>query len=78
MLVSGQVGLSNGQFRPAQLGKGLPKGPAGARNRKKTLSQIIFNNPRSSIKPESVPDPKNLTLTANLFDKIAQNSLNKF
>jgi len=30
--------------------------PAGARNRKKT--QIIFNNPRTSIKPESAPDPK--------------------
>ncbi len=24
---------------------------------KKTPSKLIFNNPRSSIKPESVPDP---------------------
>ncbi len=30
------------------------QGPAGARNRKKL---IIFNNPRSSIKPGSAPDP---------------------
>ncbi len=31
-------------------GLGLEKG--------KELPKIIFNNPRSSIEPESVPDPK--------------------
>ena len=31
--------------------------PAGARNTKKINPQIIFNNPRSSIKTESTPDP---------------------
>ena len=30
---------------------------AGARNRKNTR-QINFKNPRSSIRPESAPDPK--------------------
>ena len=30
--------------------------PAGARNRKKHL-KLIFKNPRSSILPESAPDP---------------------
>ena len=34
--------------------------PTGARNRKKTSLYIIFNNPISSIKPESAPDPKDL------------------
>ncbi len=64
MLNSGQVRLRKGQLCPAELGKGLGQGPAGleltvrARNRKKTLLQTIFNNPRSSIKPESAPDPK--------------------
>ena len=31
--------------------------PAGTRNSKKNL-QISFNNHRSSIEPESAPDPK--------------------
>ena len=34
---------------------------AGARNRKKN-TKIIFDNPRSSIKPESAPDPKNVLI----------------
>ena len=33
------------------------RAPAGDGNRKKTPSQIIYNNPRSSIKPGSVSDP---------------------
>ncbi len=31
-------------------------GTAGTRNWKKAPPQIIFNNPRSGIKPESAPD----------------------
>ncbi len=31
---------------------------ARARKRKKQPTKIIFNNPRSSIKPEIAPDPK--------------------
>ena len=30
---------------------------AGARNREKRTPKLIFNKPRSSIKPESAPDP---------------------
>ncbi len=51
-----------GQLCPAGLGKGFGQGPAGleppagAGNRNEP-SQIIFNNPRSSIKPEITPDP---------------------
>ena len=49
-------------FCPAGLEIGLGYGlaglepPARARNSQKK-PQIIFNNPRSSIKPESAPDP---------------------
>ena len=59
---------------PAGLGNGLVEGPArlrppaGARNRKKTTPQIIFNNSRSSIKPGSAPDP--LTIFTSKFRTI--------
>ena len=43
--------------RDIRIGPAWLKPPAGARNRK-TPPQIILNNPRSSIKPESAPDPK--------------------
>ncbi len=48
-----QVRLSKGQLFPAGLGKGLGQCPAGFRNRKNT--PLYFNNPRSNIKPKSVP-----------------------
>ena len=38
------------------------RAPKVARNRKKTLSQLIFNNPRHIILPGSAPDPKCLLL----------------
>ena len=62
MLILGQDGLSKGQLYPEGLGKELGQGSAGLessagdRNRKKT-PQIIFNNPSSSTKTESAPDP---------------------
>jgi len=48
---------------PRTVRKGIRIGPRSVRalpramNRKKTLPQTIFNNPRSSIKPRSAPDP---------------------
>ena len=53
MLILGQVRFSKGCLCPT----GLGKGPAEARKRKKHHLQIIINNPRSSIKPESAPGP---------------------
>ncbi len=59
-LILGQNRLSKYELCPAGLGKELGQyPPTGARNRKKTTLQIIFNNPRSSIKPGSAPDPTN-------------------
>ena len=49
MLNVGQVRLSTGQLCPAGQGKGLGLSPAGARNKKKTPTKPIFNNPRTSI-----------------------------
>lgn len=31
--------------------------PQGLKKEEKTPPKLIFNNPRSSIKPESAPDP---------------------
>ena len=39
-----------------RIGLGRVRVPAGARNIKKTLLKLIFNNLRSSIKPESAPN----------------------
>ncbi len=67
VLILGQVKLNKGQLRPAGLGKGLGQCPAeleppeGARNSLKKhplRPKLIFNNPRSIIKPGSAPDPK--------------------
>ncbi len=52
MLILGQVRLSKGWLCPARL-----KFPAGARTLKITPSQIMYNNSRSSNKPEGAPDP---------------------
>ncbi len=65
MLTFGQFRLSKGWLCPARLGNGLRYGPAGLESptgleiaKKNPPSQIIFKNPRSSIKPESAPDTK--------------------
>ncbi len=53
MLILGQVRLSKGKLCPAGL-----KPLAVVKNKKNTPpTSIIFNKPRSSIKPRSVPDP---------------------
>ncbi len=46
----------------AGLGKGLEPS-AVARNREKIPLKLIFNNPRSSNKPGSAPDPRYLSYT---------------
>ncbi len=63
----GQARLSKGQLFPTGLEKRLGYGPAvldhptGARNREEEKNfQPISNNPRSSILPERVPDPRSV------------------
>ncbi len=61
MFILGQVRLSKGQLCLAGLGKGRISVPRKIQEQKKENIpfQIIFNNPGSSIKLESVTDPKN-------------------
>jgi len=57
---------------------------AGARNSKKTPTRLILNNPRSSMKPESEPDPVLLTGKVlketerkHIIDKLIDNTYKK-
>ena len=68
MLTLGKVRLSKCWFCPAGLGRDQDRAPQGQRPpqgldqiQAKIPSQIIFNNPRYSIKPGNPPDPQILT-----------------
>ena len=43
---------------PRRVRKGIRKEPRRGIEIGKTLPKLFFNNPRSSIKPRSAPDPK--------------------
>ena len=48
--------MPRGVRKRIKIGPRMVRAPAGARNKKKT-PQIIFNDPISSIKPGTAPDP---------------------